>query len=106
MKNVLGSLCQNKVFVLLVLSLSGLYFIVTGLQYWISDYLQEVLQIEAKEVYYYYAVTTMSAPLMGVIFGGITFSALGGYNRKSSFVLCVIIAVIAAILSLPVPFLS
>jgi NhaP-type Na+/H+ or K+/H+ antiporter len=30
---------ESKVFVFLSLSISGLYFLVTGIQYWISDYL-------------------------------------------------------------------
>jgi sugar phosphate permease len=36
---------SNPVFVFLALCISGLYFLSTGIQYWISDYLQTVLAI-------------------------------------------------------------
>ena len=39
------SLLNNGQFVLLALSISSLYFVVTGLQYWVSAYLMISLQI-------------------------------------------------------------
>lgn len=33
------SVMTNKIYLLLCGSLSGLYFVVTGIQYWISDYI-------------------------------------------------------------------
>jgi len=42
-RQVIGCLLSNQIYVLVVLALSGLYFTVTGLQFWISDYLQVVL---------------------------------------------------------------
>lgn len=39
-------LVKNGQFVLLTLAISSLYFVVTGLQYWISAYLMITMQIE------------------------------------------------------------
>jgi sugar phosphate permease len=39
-------LFNNKIFIFLSLSLAGLYFVITGIQYWLSQYLEVVLEIE------------------------------------------------------------
>ena len=65
---------------MLVLAISSLYFVVTGLQYWVSAYLMITMEIEQEEVFYFYAFTCFSAPITGVIIGGIIFSCIGGYN--------------------------
>lgn len=97
---------QNRLFVLLTLTLSSLYFVITGVQYWISSYLQVVLLIPESQVYKFYVFTCFTAPLLGVIIGGVTFSNLGGYKSQKSFGLCVIIGLLAALTSLPIPFLT
>jgi hypothetical protein len=35
----LSSMARNKLFLALTLSLSGLYFVVTGIQFWVTDYM-------------------------------------------------------------------
>ena len=35
----LGSVARNQLFLALTLSLSGLYFVVTGIQFWVTDYM-------------------------------------------------------------------
>lgn len=39
-------IATNRLFVLLTLTLSSLYFVITGVQYWISSYLYIVLGID------------------------------------------------------------
>lgn len=97
---------KNPVFVFCVLAISGLYFVVCGLQYWISAYLQIVLSIKDTEVYWYYAFTCLTAPISGVIVGGVIFGSLGGYNSPKAFCLCVILGACASIFALPVPFIE
>lgn len=100
MKDVLSS----RVFVCTALALSSLYYITAGLQYWISDYLQVVLEVPADEVYYFFAFTCLTAPFMGVILGGVGFSAIGGYNSPRSFRCLVILSIIGTLFALPIPF--
>jgi len=45
-KNRINILMNNKSFIFLTLSLSGLYFIITGIQYWMSQYLEVVMAVE------------------------------------------------------------
>ena len=95
---------KNGQFVLLALAISSLYFVVTGLQYWVSAYLMITMQIDHEEVYYYYSFTCLSAPISGVIIGGIMFNCLGGYNSPKSYALACLLGFFACISCLPIPF--
>ena len=99
------SIVKNPVFVFLVLAISGLYFVVCGMQYWISAYLQIVMDIKSTEVYWYFSFTCLTAPITGVIVGGIIFSNIGGYNSPKAFGLCVLLGFFACVSALPIPFL-
>ena len=65
------SVISNKVFVSLCLSLSGLYFIVTGVQYWTPDYLLNVIGVDEATTAFFFSITSFTAPITGVIIGGI-----------------------------------
>lgn len=99
------SLLSNGQFVLLALAISSLYFVVTGLQYWVSAYLMISLQIDPEEVYYFYSFTCLSAPIAGVIIGGIMFNCLGGYNSPNAYALACLLGFFACISCLPIPFI-
>ena len=74
----------NKSFVSLCITLSGLYFVVTGIQYWASDYLKIEFGpdgISDDTVALYFAFTSFTAPISGAIAGGVTTSKMGGYNN-------------------------
>jgi MFS transporter, Spinster family, sphingosine-1-phosphate transporter len=51
------------------LALSCLYFVITGIQYWISDYMLEVLGTSMAYVYTSYSLTSVTGPVVGVICG-------------------------------------
>lgn len=97
-------LLKKKLFVYLALALSGLFFIITGIQYWISDYLQIVYGVPAEEVYYYFAITCLTAPFMGIVVNGFIITSMGGYNSPKSFTLCVAVACLGMLIALPIPF--
>jgi len=62
-------------------SLTGLFYVVTGIQYWLPDYIETVLEIEPHRATVYFVIVSLSAPIGGVIVGGIITSAYGGYNN-------------------------
>jgi len=99
------NIMRNRVYILLVLALSALYFIITGLQYWMSQYLVVVMEIDEVEVYWFYSITTFTAPFIGVAAGGICFHYLGGYNAPKSLLLLTITGFIAMAVAIPIPFL-
>jgi len=83
-KEKLASVITNKIFVLLCGALTGLFFVVTGIQYWAPDYLQNVLKQDPTLVAIYFSTVSLTAPVSGVIVGGIVTSAFGGYNTKKA----------------------
>jgi len=90
----------------MVLAISTLYFITTGIQYWVSDYLQVVLGAPADEVFYFYSFTCLSAPFCGLLAGGVVFSNIGGYNSPKAFPLLFLLGMLAIAVSLPAPFIA
>jgi sugar phosphate permease len=60
--------------------ISGLFFVVTGLQYWISAYMTTVMGASAEQAAVYFVVMCFTGPICGVIVGGILTQKVGGYN--------------------------
>ena len=54
----------------------------------------------------YYSVTCLTAPIAGVIIGGIIFGSIGGYTSKKALRLCCVLGSFAAINAIPIPFLT
>ena len=54
----------------------------------------------------YFALTTFTAPVSGVIVGGILTSKLGGYNSLKSLKLMKVLGVCAVSCALPIPFMD
>lgn len=80
----LKALAANKVFVGLCLCLTGLYFVVTGIQYWLPSYIRNVLRVDPDAAALYFAGLSISAPVSGVIVGGIVTTRAGGYNTREA----------------------
>jgi len=84
----LKQLLSSGVFVLLVMSLSGLYFVVTGIQFWITDYLtlpveQYGMAADPSLVVMVFAFEALSGPIAGVFFGGWAIDRIGGYDCET-----------------------
>lgn len=71
------------------MTLSGLFFVVTGIQYWAANFLKIEFGCAAigengvtdDTIAVYFAVTSFTAPISGAIAGGVTTSKMGGYNN-------------------------
>lgn len=81
-------LVKSPLYVLLTLALCGLYFTVTGIQYWITDYLEQVIGAPKDKVLTAFAITSCTAPAMGVVFGGWLVDRMGGYKDDSGEAVC------------------
>ena len=73
-------LLSTPVFVCSTLALSALFFVVTGIQFWATDFLIEVLRVERATVLGAFAATSATAPVFGVVFGGWIVDYVGGYE--------------------------
>lgn len=67
-------------FMILLLSLTSVYFFTTAIQFWISDYWVQVLGAKKDSAILYFIVCSLTGPILGVVMGGYIFSRLGGYN--------------------------
>ena len=71
-----------------MLCISCSLFVVTGIQFWISDYMQEVIHLKSSETYIIYSIVCISAPTLGVLIGGIVIQYLGGYTTGKALDAC------------------
>ena len=104
--SVLRDLVRNKKYILTMFGISSLLFVVTGIQFWISDYMQEVMLIPSSKVYITYAVICITAPVLGVLLGGFFIQYLGGYTDKRALDACYKIAIVAACCGIFLPFVD
>ena len=101
---ILKKIMKQKIFISSVFALSCLYFCITGLQYWGSDYMNRVLRVHSPERrLLYFSLICFSSPTIGVILGGYILNYLQGFENKKVFDLCFILSILTfinAILSL------
>lgn len=96
----------NPVFCGLVFSISGLYFIVTGIQYWVTAYMRTVLGASAELATIYFVFLCFTGPIIGCICGGIVTQIVGGYNSYKGQVIQGICGLLAVISGFPIPFVN
>lgn len=93
-------------FVFSMLAISALFFVVTGIQFWISDYMIIVLKMDPGKVFSMFGLVSITAPTLGVIVGGKISHYLGGYTGKHALDFCLVGSLLASAICLPVPFLN
>ena len=77
---------------------------VTGIQYWITYYLQTVIGADVDKVYILYALSSITGPTLGVLVGGVvTTKCVGGYTNKRALTVCFFVALLASLSAVPIP---
>ena len=104
--SVIKELIFNKKYIFTMFGISCMLFVVTGIQFWISDYMQEVMNIPSSEVYLIFSVVCITAPTFGVLSGGIFIQYLGGYTNKMALDACFKISIIAAFCGVFLPMVN
>ena len=89
-----------------VIGISNAYFIVTGIQFWISDYLRIVIGLDENTVYILFSIVSVTAPTLGVFTGGKVSEMLGGYTGKHALLLAWVIALFGSIVAIPIPYID
>ena len=85
---LLTKLIKNKSYVSTMFGISCSLFVITGMQFWVSDYMQEVIHLESSKTYLIYAIVLISAPTLGVLTGGFLIQYLGGYTDEKALNAC------------------
>ena len=65
----------------LYLAMTCLYFVVTGVQYWVPSYMLIAINQSPEQVNLSFIICAGTAPTMGVFFGGWLVDRLGGYRE-------------------------
>lgn len=104
---VFSNLClifKQKVFIFSTFALASLFFVITAVQYWGSDYMEQALGVENKHYRLLsFSIVCVTSPTFGVLLGGYTSSLIGGYESKHSILLCFGYSLMAALFALVVP---
>ena len=103
---VLSKLIKNKSYILTMFGISCSLFVITGMQFWISDYMQEVIHLESSKTYIIYAIVSISAPTLGVLTGGFLIQYLGGYTEEKALNACCKLTFIGFICSIFLPLFN
>eukprot|EP00949_MAST-11_sp_MAST-11-sp1_P001478 g1478.t1 len=80
---MLLGLLRNPVYMFLVFALCGLYFVVTGIQFWATDYMVSELGVDLFVCQVAFVLVSLTGPLLGVFFGGWLVDKMGGYKDSS-----------------------
>ena len=70
----MSKLLSNWVYVGLVLTLTGVFFLVTGMQFWMSTYMQKVLGADVDVAAAAFIGLSFFGPLFGVLIGGMAIT--------------------------------
>uniref|UniRef100_A0A0G4FH48 Major facilitator superfamily (MFS) profile domain-containing protein n=1 Tax=Chromera velia CCMP2878 TaxID=1169474 RepID=A0A0G4FH48_9ALVE len=80
----LKSVVTNWIFLSLVFGLCALFFVLTGIQFWSTKYFVEEFNQAQATITIAFSITAVSAPVIGVIGGGILVDCAGGYKGAAS----------------------
>jgi len=98
----------NPLYISITLGLCSIYFIVTGIQFWMTKYLIEILGADPLIVNIIFAAITVTAPLAGVLMGGTISDKYGGYKGKNAIEaikMCIAFGLVSFVFAFPMGFL-
>lgn len=98
---------SNKIFICTILYKSINQFILSGLTFWLTDYLENILgEKNSFQRLYVYIETIVIGPIIGIALGGFLGSLTGGYEKKYSVLGIFILQAIAVGFSIFVPLVN
>jgi len=99
-RSAVRRLLSSPIYMWTVLGLAALFFVVTGIQFWVTKYLIVVIGKQQADVTAAFGVTSITAPIAGVFIGGTIIDKLGGYQgavaTARTLRVCAFFAVLAA----------
>ncbi|KAH7491984.1 hypothetical protein KRP22_002530 [Phytophthora ramorum] len=101
-------LLHHKVYVFIVMGLSGLFFVVAGIQFWTTLYLETNTKDSMYEIHLAYLLVSGTGPIMGVFFGGWLIDQFGGYSgpyhQMQALRVCMVLGGAACLAAIPVSY--
>ena len=104
----LKEIFSNKIYLLSILSISCLYYAVTGVQYWAGDYMNRILKVHSPQKrLLYFSIICFTSPTLGVISAGYSVNRLEeGYNNIKVFDYCFVLSIFTFISGIISAFMS
>ena len=99
-------LLSNKPFIFVGLSISTLYFVVAGIQFWASNYFLEIIGVTYKQVTFWYSLCSISGPLAGALLSAPLINKVGGIESDNALLFCTANAFLCCVVALPVPLVD
>lgn len=86
-------------------SRANLLFIFQVIHLFITDYVNNGLQMtDKKQLLYYYGIASVFGPATGGSFGGLISTKVGGYENKNSVFVCIIFGILTLIMIFPLAY--
>jgi MFS family permease len=99
---------STPLYVSITFGMCSIYFIVTGIQFWMTEYLIAILDIDPLLVNILFSIISITAPLSGVIVGGTISDKYGGYKGKNvikAIKMCIAFGLVSFVFAFPMGFL-
>ena len=81
-------------------TLTSIFLIVSSIQFWINDYMENGLLIEDKNIRLYtFTAVIITSPTAGIILGGIISGKLGGYDTEKAIYITIIASFLVRVLA-------
>ena len=110
MAGYLFTLLGMPVFVCLIFALASLYFVVTGVQFWGTAYLQSVLHGSQYQASMLFITCSATGPTLGVFFGGYLIDRIGGYKgraqRMKTMTTCAYLGTLSCLFGFPATYVD
>jgi len=107
-KKAVKKLLRNPTYMFTCFALAALFFVVTGIQFWVTSYLVDVLGAPKDRVVASFAIVSITAPILGVAIGAAFVDKLGGYEGPTGIArtlkICAVFATIASMAALSTCF--
>ena len=93
-------LIKSPIYLLMNTTLTCIFLIVSAIQFWINDYMENGLLIKEKKIRLYsFAAVIITSPTAGIILGGIISGKLGGYDTEKAIYIPIIASFFVSILA-------
>jgi hypothetical protein len=83
-----------------------LIHVVTTIEFWISNYLLVVMEVDPAIVSTTFIITCVTAPTLGVLTGGIVVQRYGGYEEKFASIWCIACGSVSCVCAVIIPFFN
>ena len=95
-----GKMLCNKLFLFTTIANNMAFFSMSVIQYWGDDYMKQVLKVGNSTRFIAFLCLVLLGPILGILFGGIICSHLGGYGKRKVMIFVIIAVIIGSLVSI------